>query len=102
MNTYAFPGSRVGPTWRFFKKLALPFLFGILSLTVLFSAGGVEAQSVYVTNTASQNVSVIDTATNTVVTTIPVGIQARGLAITPDGAQVYVVSDNADTVKVAC
>ena len=39
----------------------------------------------YVANIASNTVSVIDTATNTVVATVPVEIGSRGVAITPDG-----------------
>ena len=40
----------------------------------------------YVTNNVSNNVSVIDLATNTVVgSPIPVGSNPHGIAITPDG-----------------
>ena len=45
-----------------------------LVLAVLLSARPAEAwHFVYVTNASSNNVSVIDTTTNTVVATIPVG-----------------------------
>jgi YVTN family beta-propeller protein len=44
-------------------------------------------------------ISVIDTATNTVVTTIPVSGTA-GIALTPDGTQAYVTSPGAGTVSV--
>jgi YVTN family beta-propeller protein len=45
-------------------------------------------------------VSVIDTATDTVVATIPVGGAPWGVAVTPDGSTVY-VADNSDvTVSV--
>ena len=40
----------------------------------------------------SNNVSVIDTATNAVTATIPVGSDPSGIAITPDGAHVYVTN----------
>jgi YVTN family beta-propeller protein len=42
---------------------------------------------------------VIDTATNTVVATIPVGIDPTGVAVTPDGTHVYVVNDNDNAVS---
>src|SRR5204862_4011269 len=45
-------------------------------------------------------VSVIDTATNTVVATIPVGVAPNGIAITPDGTRAYVTDDGSDTVSV--
>jgi YVTN family beta-propeller protein len=35
---------------------------------------------------------VIDTATNTVIATIPVGESPRGVAVTPDGSKVYVTN----------
>jgi YVTN family beta-propeller protein len=41
-------------------------------------------------NDGSNTVSVIDTATNTVAATVPVGIGPAGLAVTPDGKHVYV------------
>jgi YVTN family beta-propeller protein len=39
----------------------------------------------YVANAFSKNVSVIDTASNTVVATVAVGTGPDGVAITPDG-----------------
>ena len=45
-------------------------------------------------------VSVIDTATNTVVATIPVGVAPNGVAITPDGSRAYVTNDDSDSVSV--
>jgi YVTN family beta-propeller protein len=52
----------------------------------------------YVANHDSKNVSVIDTATNKVVATIPVGYFPDAIAVTPDGKRVYVATetDNAD------
>ena len=46
----------------------------------------------YVTNSGDNTVSVIDTATNTVVATIglPAGSAPHGVAVTPDGKHVYV------------
>src|SRR5262249_29968307 len=45
---------------------------------------------VYIANGDSNNVSVIDTATNTVIATIPVGGDAFGVAVTPDSSKVYI------------
>jgi YVTN family beta-propeller protein len=52
----------------------------------------------YVTNL--NKVSVIDTATNTVVATIPVGVGPIGVAITPDGTGAYVTNLFSNTVSV--
>src|SRR5262249_30349888 len=65
--------------------------------------GSIQAEAkpfAYVTNLGSGTVSVIDTATNTVVATVPVGFAPRGVAITPDGTHAYVVNTNSDTVSV--
>src|SRR5262249_9937833 len=45
-------------------------------------------------------VSVIDTATNTVVATVGVGNSPLGVAITPDGARAYVTNYGSHTVSV--
>ena len=44
------------------------------------------------TNDFGGTVSVIDTATNKVTTTVPVGISPYGVAVTPDGTKVYVAN----------
>ena len=54
----------------------------------------------YVTNEKSDDVSVIDTATNKVVRTIKVGKRPRGVAISPDGQRVYISNGNSDSVSV--
>jgi YVTN family beta-propeller protein len=60
-------------------------------------SGGV---SVYVSNTASNTVSVISTLTDEVTATIKVGKEPRGLAVSPDGSVVYVTNFQDDTVSV--
>jgi YVTN family beta-propeller protein len=54
----------------------------------------------YVTNDGDGTVSVINTATNTVVATVAVQIGPLGLAITSDGAFVYVTNQASSTVSV--
>ena len=52
-----------------------------------------DGRKLYVANGASDTVSVIDTATNTVIGSpivIPVDQFSFGVAITPDGSKVYV------------
>jgi YVTN family beta-propeller protein len=58
-----------------------------------------DGSNVYVANQLG-TVSVIGTATNTVVATIPIGNNAIGVAITPDGTKVYVASFGPNTVSV--
>lgn len=55
---------------------------------------------VYVANYNTNNVSVINTSTNTVSATITVGTGPRKVAVSPDGAKVYVTNSTAGTVSV--
>ena len=54
----------------------------------------------YVTNAVDNTVSVINTATNTVIGLISVGNYPLGIAITPDGARAYVTNAGDNTVSV--
>jgi YVTN family beta-propeller protein len=53
-----------------------------------------------VTINFSNTVSAIDTATNTVIAIIPVGVGPIGIAITPDGTRAYVTNEVSNTVSV--
>src|SRR5205814_8582260 len=76
-------------------------LFLLLSMGIGLGTATAQAQTrAYVTNNGSNTVSVIDTATNTVVATIPVGFRPFGVAITPDGTRAYVTNENSNTVSV--
>ena len=50
---------------------------------------GTLAQNAYITNNQSNNVSVIDTRTNEVTATVPVGAGPWGVAVSSDGRKVY-------------
>ena len=54
----------------------------------------------YITNSDDNTVSVIDTATNNVTATVPVGTYPCGVAVTPDGTKVYVANNGSNTVSV--
>jgi YVTN family beta-propeller protein len=59
------------------------------------------AQNAYIPNAGSNTVSVIHTATNTVIgSPIVVGSVPIGVAVTPDGRKVYVANNGTDTVSV--
>jgi YVTN family beta-propeller protein len=84
------------------KMTSLALRAVIISATMLFTASSpiapspvqVQAASstelAYVTNKADKTISVIDTATQTVVDTIFVGRYVEFIAVTPDGKEVYV------------
>jgi YVTN family beta-propeller protein len=59
-----------------------------------------DGSRIYVTNSSSNNVGVIDTATNSLLTTVSVGGMPWGAAMTPDGSKVYVANRLDNTVSV--
>jgi YVTN family beta-propeller protein len=69
-----------------------------VSFALLVSSVTAGAQpDAYVTNVISNTVSVIDTATDTVIKTIAVGDGPEGVAVNPDNTRAYVANSNADT-----
>jgi len=84
------------------------WVLGILAATLIATGtagcGGSSASgalhAAYVTNSSSNNVSIIDTATNTVVGSVTVGTSPFGVAITPDGSHAYVANVGSNTVSV--
>jgi len=85
-----------------FKKLSPTLLSfsAVLSLLLLPTPGAHGTPFAYITNNGSNNVSVIDTASNTVITTVAVGILPTGVAVNPAGTRVYVTNYSANTVSV--
>ncbi len=76
----------------------IPYLVMILAAA---PAPGQAAPFAYITNSSSNNVTVIDTASDTVVgDPIPVGGGPAGVAVNPDGSQVYVSNQDNNTVTV--
>lgn len=78
-------------------RLPLAFLFVSLAFGSLQAGADPNA---YVANTTDHVVSVIDTATDAVLATIPVGNSPARVAVTRDGARAYVTNTGSDTVSV--
>ena len=76
------------------------FFAALVGAIAILGGAPSSAQNAYITNSGSNTVSVIDTATNTVVSTIPVGISPGGVAVTPDGSKVYVTNLGSANVSV--
>ena len=76
----------------------------IVSSASVGAPGGVaispDGSLIYVPNFVANNVSVINTATNSQVTTVGVGGNPSSVAINPDGSRVYVVNSADNTVSV--
>lgn len=62
--------------------------------TITVSSPGSTGGYAYIANTTSGTVSVIDRSTNLVTTTIAVGTNPKGVAVSPDGSIVYVTRYN--------
>ena len=77
-----------GLGWRQRSKLGSLLVLALLSVIAPHRASA--GSFVYVTNTQGGTVSVIDSATNTVKTTISIGGDLLGIAISPDGKSAYV------------
>jgi uncharacterized repeat protein (TIGR01451 family) len=77
-------------------RLTLTFII----LSILWVSAAFAEPFAYVPNVVSNNVTVIDTATNTVVDTIPVGLAPTDVAITPDGMFAYVANFSSNSVSV--
>ncbi len=59
-----------------------------------------NGKRLYIANERDGTVSAIDTASNTVVATIPVGINPVGIAVTPDSSRAYVANLTSGTLSV--
>jgi YVTN family beta-propeller protein len=78
---------------------------GLLAIVALALAGVLGspqslAQNAYIPSADFDHVSVIDTVTNTVIATIPVGMFPMGVAVSPDGRKVYVTNETSNNVSV--
>jgi YVTN family beta-propeller protein len=72
-----------------------------LILALLATLLPASAQNAYIANNHSDDVSVIDTVTNTmIVPSIPVGAEPTGVAVTPDGSKVYVANQLSNDISV--
>jgi len=75
----------------------------VFLVTLVLIVAGVSssagAPTAYVTNLAD-GVSVIDTGTNTIVTSVTAGTGPQAVAITPDGRFAYVVNLTSNDVSV--
>ena len=59
-----------------------------------------DGSRVFVSNGKDGTVSVVDVATNKIITTIAVGKRPWNMAMTPDGGKLYVANGRSDSVSV--
>src|SRR5512144_1744599 len=88
-------------TWRLKRPLCQLLLasgFWLLASASCFPA--FAQPRAYVSNEKSDEVSVIDTATDRVIATVKVGQRPRGIVVAPDGKRVYVSNGNSNDLSV--
>jgi YVTN family beta-propeller protein len=79
----------------------IPVLAIAAAVVLVLGVAPARAQNAYITNGSAGTVSVINTATGTVIgSPITVGTHPYGVAVTPDGSKVYVTNANSGTVSV--
>lgn len=84
-----------------FVECRLAFVACLPLLVLLgWSAASSAAPFAYISSLSTNTVFVLDTATNTVTATVPVGLSPRGVAVHPTGSTVYVANDRSSTISV--
>jgi YVTN family beta-propeller protein len=71
-------------------RALLPFVLVWCSVIVSTPAAPEPSHRLFVSNERSGDVSVIDSAAQSVVVTVPVGKRPRGISLSPDGTRIYV------------
>jgi YVTN family beta-propeller protein len=75
------------------KKLIIIAMLAIIGLSL-------HAQTAYILNAGDNSVTVINVATNTIVTTITGFSNPQAVSVSPDGSKVYVADYHTDSVSV--
>ncbi len=100
----SFPPGRTRPRSRRLVELTV-----VVGLAMMLWAGAAvspttaamrPALKAYVGISNDNAIAVLDTATNRVLTTVPIPVGPHGLVMSPDGLRVYACSDGASTVSV--
>ena len=74
-------------------------IFVLLASALLLPVLGFT-QNAYIAGSETNSVSIINTTSNTITGTIPVGTTPRGVAVSQDGTRVYVANENSNSVSV--
>src|SRR5215472_15376859 len=70
-----------------------PIVVIIAGVILCWAGSALAAPFAYITNTGAGTVEVIDTATNTIVATIPTGPSPAGVVVNRAGTRVYITSE---------
>src|SRR5260370_20266199 len=81
-------------------KLRISGLIAAFALAGILGSAQSLAQNAYIPNAGDNTVSVINTVTDKVVATIPIGAPPYGVAVSPVGGKVYITDLFANAVSV--
>ena len=73
---------------------------GAVLLLAMAGISPASAQTAFITNTASNTVSIIDIPSGTVIGAVPVGSEPQGVAVAPNGTTAYVTNLSGPSVSV--
>ena len=73
-----------------------PFIVAVM----IAAASPAMAHTLYISNEKDNTLSVIDTATDEVIKTIPVGKRPRGIVLSKDFSKLYICASDSNTVQV--
>ncbi|MBM3191814.1 MAG: hypothetical protein FJZ63_04100 [Chlamydiae bacterium] len=82
------------------KEFFMRYMLSFCILAILPLIATVPRRGFVLNQGGSPCVSILDLSTNSVITNLPVGSNPQALAVTPDGAFLYVTNQNDDTVTV--
>ncbi len=85
------------------RLISLLSILAVILISGLFLPSHVSAQTnyrAYVANQVSNNLSVIDTSSQSVLNTISAGSGPIGITVTSDGSKAYVVNENGNNVYI--
>ncbi|MCV7173113.1 hypothetical protein H7I41_24630 [Mycobacterium manitobense] len=84
------------------QPVGAPIQVGAAPYGIFKTPAGATHSDLYVVNATTNSVSIIDTATDTVVATVPVGALPTGVAFSPDGSLAYVAgADNLSIIDTS-
>jgi YVTN family beta-propeller protein len=70
----------------------------VVAFFIIISITQGNAQTAYIPNNSSNNVTVINVANDSVIATIPVGINPFGASVSNDGTKVYITNEHDGTM----
>ncbi len=99
-NSYVWNGNTYTASGVYSATFNTPVCDSIHTLTLTLDRNATLEPRAFIPNTTSYNVSVVNLVTNTLMTTIPVGVSPSGIAFSPNKSKAYVTNTGSSSVSV--